>query len=314
MNTQWKSSRPVLNQMKSSETLMLQRRDPASGPQDSLPALLLKLFSWKSGSVKHRQELLSLSRTAVQRMRSLGTSQRNDPKNGLAASPRWEEKTQWDLGGVAVGARHSCVTADHYSQSSVCAAFCPCNYRERVPRRWLGVKEERGSSPEQRCGLRKAFCGRWFTLTPVLVWWYVFPEMSQALYQVPIPFFGKISNRLSQAKISLVSREIWQGQVSDILSLRSGWGMTGASLHLYSCIWAHRWKGVGNSVVFVPYRSDWAIPEQPTSLLTRSLAHAKFFLCYLGVLCLQSAFRHYQTGEWEGAVQGREGRVSWSGY
>lgn len=145
MNTWWKSSRPLLNQMNSSETLMLQRRDPTSDTQDPLSALLLNLFSWKSGSVRHRQELLSLSSTTVRRSRTLRTSQRNDLKNGLASSQRWEAKMQWVLRGVAARPRPSCVTADQYSRAlavlfptpAITAGVCrgaDCEWRRSVAR------------------------------------------------------------------------------------------------------------------------------------------------------------------------------------
>lgn len=210
---------------------MLQRRDPSSDPQDSLPALLLKVFSWRSGSVRHRQELLSLSSTAVHRMR-LRTSQRNDVKNGLAGPPGWEAQMQWGSEGWLPGPGTAVPQLISVPELWLCC-FPPLQLAEL--RRWLGVKEER----QQWCGLWRACCGRWFILTPMVAW-CVFPEMSQALYHVPIPFFGKTSNKLSQTKVSLVSREIWQGQGSGILLLKSGWGMTEASLLLYSCIWAHR--------------------------------------------------------------------------
>lgn len=106
MNTQWKSSRTLLNKMISSETLTLHRRDLISDSQDLLPAPPSKIFIWQSGSLRHRQELLSLFSTAGQRMRSLRTSLRKnwrtDPRNGLGPSLRWKAKMKRDLSGVVV--------------------------------------------------------------------------------------------------------------------------------------------------------------------------------------------------------------------
>jgi len=63
---------------------MLHGSDLTSDAQYLLPALLSKPFIWQSGSVRHRQELLSLSITAAQTTRSLRTSCRSDPRE-----PRW---------------------------------------------------------------------------------------------------------------------------------------------------------------------------------------------------------------------------------
>lgn len=124
-------------------------------------------------------------------------------------SPRWEAEMQLDLRGEA--ARPSWSAFPELCQLCLCC-FLPL----QLP--WVCAealtRSEEGSWLVIRaaCGLWKAFCGRWFILTPMLAWLYVFPEMSQALYHVPIPFLGMTSTKLSQTKVSLVSREIWQGQ------------------------------------------------------------------------------------------------------